>query len=85
MKLSDLVTRQDAINMIMEHGFELVEETFEGAILKNPNINEAVEFFCTDAICLSDLIHWFCAQTKMEVLKKNFNDLSAIIETQQGK
>jgi hypothetical protein len=74
MKVETLITKDEAINIITELGFQLLKNSDEGAILLNTTTENEVEFFCDDAVFLIDVIKWLGTQIKIQT-EIMFNDI----------
>jgi hypothetical protein len=74
MNAETLITKDDAINIIMKLGFKLIKDTDEGAIFLNKTTENEVEFFCDDAVFLIDVIKWLNTQIKIQT-EIMYNDI----------
>lgn len=66
MKIENIITKEHAINIILEMNFKLLRDTDEGAIFLNIITENEVEFFCDEAVFLIDVIKWLYVQIKIE-------------------
>ncbi len=73
MNADTLITKEDALDIITQLGFTIEKDTEEGAILINTKTEQAVEFFCSDAVFLIDVIKWLCTQIKIQTELENIN------------